>query len=120
MGDRELLELAAKAAGLRARWNREVNCMRLLPGKKTPYGMTYSYWDPLADDGAALRLAVKLGLRVVCHPALNQTIVREYHATENEWTENCEDHIDPDAATRRAITRAAAEIGKTQTKEGPT
>ena len=58
MDDRELLELAAKAAG--------VDPTKL----KTPYvsqdGLAtgWNEWNPLTDDGDALRLAVKLRLDV--------------------------------------------------------
>ena len=52
--DRELLELAAKAAG----WNIS----------ETPFGQWRRdekyWWDPLTDDGDALRLAVKLRLDI--------------------------------------------------------
>jgi hypothetical protein len=53
-------------------------------------------WMPLADDGDALRLAVKLDL----FDAATLTYEPEEYRT------------DPYAATRRAITRAAAEIGR--------
>jgi hypothetical protein len=86
MTDKELLELAAKAAGLEV---------------VTPTMLAHGQWNPLTDDGDALRLAVKL--RLTPHIDGNLT--------------DCEDctvaHLDdPYAATRRAITRAAAEIGK--------
>lgn len=93
MTDKELLELAAKAAGIEIEWyapNVEVWDFSQVPD-----------WNPLTDDGAALRLAVKL--RVSVHVDGNMTDV-----------EDCtEAHLsDPYAATRRAIVRAAAEIGK--------
>jgi hypothetical protein len=62
-------------------------------------------WNPLTDDGDALRLAVKLGMDV-CFGA-NYVIVRGSVQTP---TVNSAD--DPYAATRRAIVRAAAEIGR--------
>jgi hypothetical protein len=63
-------------------------------------------WNPLTDDGDALRLTVKLGL----------VITPNYHAEQQslgviEFT-GIEDSPDPYAPTRRAIVRAAAEIGK--------
>lgn len=88
MTDRELLELAAKAAGICLEWDGPPDIWQPLYYK----GKTYHYWNPLTDDGDALRLAVKLRDRV---PAV---------------------HLLPAnadaAATRRAIVRAAAEIGK--------
>ena len=117
MTDKELLELAAKAAGYQ------------IDGPASKYmvqGYTFdsllrlneqgghSVWNPLNDDGDALKLAVKLNLRLVHHPVLNQVLVRPYHSNEwgDEAREDCENHPDPYAATRRAIVRAAAEIGK--------
>ncbi len=79
MTDRELLELAAKAAG---------------------NGFVIGYWNPLTDDGDALRLAVALGL----------TARMSYNGQDYEAANK-----DPYAATRRAIVRAAAEIGRSKT-----
>jgi hypothetical protein len=99
MNDRELLDAAAKAAGIeltgsdRAAW---VN------------GSSYG-WNPLTDDGDALRLAVKLRM------ALDIGGGGQVQALcgEPECTEAVEDiEPDPCAATRRAIVRAAAEIGR--------
>jgi hypothetical protein len=107
--DRQLLEAAARAAGIELRWHPD----------GTAYADTrapgyWGVWNPLADDGDALRLAVKLNLRLVFHPALNQALVRPYHCgeKERESTENGEDHADPNAATRRAIVSAAAAMVK--------
>lgn len=116
--DRTLLALAATAANIPCKgW-----CQ---PGARTDgwHGMytgsdddgAYARWNPLTDDGDALRLAVTLNLRVVFHPVLNQALVREYHATDREWQENGEDHADQCAAVRRAIVRAAAALGANKT-----
>ena len=89
--DRELLERAAKAAGIEA--------LRL-----DAHPQHASHWDPLADDGDALRLAVKLGLGVI---QWGDEMVSATHATTNrEFSETYD--ADPFAATRRAIVRAAA------------
>ncbi len=61
------------------------------------------FWNPLTDDGDALRLAVKLGMDV-CFGA-NYVVVRG--AVQSPIVNNAND---PYAATRYAITRAAAEI----------
>ena len=56
MTDRELLELAAKAAGIEHK-----GYCGTPPGLilwETDYGL--KLWNPLTDDGDALRLAVKL------------------------------------------------------------
>jgi len=88
MTDRELLELAAKAAEIEH------------------IGM----WNPLADDGDALRLAVKLKLDTNCKEFATACSWFP-HTTKNDVVLT-HDGSDPYAATRRAIVRAAAEIGK--------
>jgi hypothetical protein len=91
MTDRELLEAAAKAAGLTiGAWSDNYGAFMyrgVEPGK--------SWWNPLTDDGDALRLAVK------CLPFYTLRYSRE------DWEKCGEDGY---AATRRAIVRAAAEI----------
>jgi hypothetical protein len=67
-------------------------------------------WNPLIDDGDALRLAVKLKMSMVldsCGFKGKTTWVRAPQTEKTEYHES-----DPYAATRRAIVRAAAEIGK--------
>lgn len=110
--DRELLEMAAKAAGLKGSWNREVACIRLLPGKKTPYGMIYSYWDPLTDDGDALRLAVKLGIAIYPPEADGDGATVNAPGPGSAWISEPVDAGDACAATRRAIVTAAAGLSK--------
>ena len=112
MSDRELLELAAKAAEVGPLDfdypTRESHGMYFGPRLPTPSGvimaMTYRYWNPLTDDGDALRLAVKCNLtlmRVGTYPAavINDAKLRD----TTYYSEDC---------VRRAIVAAAAEIGK--------
>ena len=105
MTDQELLELAAKAAGI------EINKSpsRLLLAR---FGVTgWVEWNPLTDDGDALRLAVKLEMDLeLTKDQLDDRSVWVYLG-RYVLTEGCRN--DPYAATRRAIVRAAAEIGKT-------
>ena len=89
MDDLELVERAAKAAGIDPD----------MAGPNTP-----REWNPLTDDGDAPRLAVKLKLEIwqgreeaLCGDNRNPTIREPYGA-------------DPYAATRRAIVRAAASL----------
>ena len=96
MTDKELLELAAKAAGLEV---------------VTPTMLKYGQWNPLTDDGDALRLAVKLGLKTSVGYDIGLVFCRPSESDEHEVWEPLGKN-DPYAATRRAITRAAAEIGK--------
>ena len=67
-------------------------------------------WNPLTNDGDALRLAVKLRLDTNCGE-FSTACSWFPHTTEHDvvMTHN---GADPYAATRRAIVRAAAEIGK--------
>ena len=102
MTDRELLELAAKAAGIEVIGGAGDEGVLLFNG---------SIWNPLTDDGDALRLAVKLGLIVFCDIGTHTSIAD--HPTLDDCPD--EEHgTDPYAATRRAIVRAAAAIGKEQ------
>jgi hypothetical protein len=102
MTDRELLELAAKAAG-----------MPSPQFEATQFGRFWvsdnGFWNPLTDDGDALRLAVKLGMQITI--ILDGDDGDHSPKTMVDWA--TEEHLnDPYAATRRAITRAAAQIGK--------
>jgi hypothetical protein len=102
MTDKELLELAAKAIGLPERgW--------MGPAFMYVKDNTFTEWNPLTDDGDALRLAVKLGMQITI--ILDGDDGNHSPKTMVDWA--TEEHLnDPYAATRRAITRAAAQIGK--------
>jgi len=140
MTDRELLELAAKAAGI------DVNCV-------SSDGV-HSYdtdviWNPLTDDGDAFRLAAILGLSTryetsfppdssggsvyvkarLGYPTRTIEVNHSYCRTLTKFKlredeikfaeymcrpERDEERWMPseESATRRAIVRASAEIGK--------
>jgi hypothetical protein len=109
MTDRELLELAAKAVGIEFSWiNGDGARLDRKPGVMQPYVR----WNPLTDDGDALRLAVKLRL-VVDIGGVAPTHERIYVGGLEGYLAHEPTGADIDAATRRAITRAAAEIGRT-------
>ena len=95
--DRELLELAAKAAGYRE------------AGINKPYtdGLLKN-WNPLTDDGDALRLAVKLCLEIDVH----HTGIAVRTPCGQKVLISADEVKCGYAATRRAITRAAAAIGE--------
>lgn len=99
MTDRELLELAAKAAGIEVYWCDSNSCFWLADESDS--------FVPLDHDGDALRLAVKLGFIVDTH---GMYVRVSFPFGENLAMET--HNSDPYAATRRAIVRAAAEIGK--------
>ena len=102
--DRELLELAAKAAGIEGRYQKVHGFAGVENGDLTP-------WNPLTDDGTALRLAVKLGLLIDIDGGTSSAA-----SDGTPCNDQCERHVDnnndPHAATRRAIVKAAAEIGR--------
>ena len=109
MNDKELLELAAKAAGIKKddspyNGGGHGNDGFSITGAMMLDWANNKRWNPLTDDGDALRLAVKLSFDIHVDSNLTEVIYL------NETTEA---HLgDPYAATRRAIVRAAAEIGK--------
>ena len=105
MEDKGLLELAAKAAGYELTYE---------PGYLTHFRTDIQgrpIWNPLTDDGDALRLAVNLGMMMfIWQP--NDGIGTHY--TEINRGVKAKHNDDPYAATRRAIVCAAAEIGRKQ------
>ena len=108
--DRELLEQAAKAVGIEWASTGE----GFADGYwKFSDGKTQSWWNPLTDDGDALRLSVKL-LIELNHNHFQQTVDAWYSPNFSQHTIKLTEAYgdDPYAATRRAIVRAAAEIGK--------
>lgn len=102
MTDRELLQFAAKAAGIEFSWLGRGARLDRKPGVMQPYVP----WNPLEDDGDALRLAVELKLEL-------RFSTRDIMV--NQGFKDCQVSVygaDSYAATRRIITLAAAEIGK--------
>ena len=95
MTDRELLELAAKAAGVDA---------RRLP-HAWPERFDDDQWNPLIDDGDAFRLAVDLGLVAdFSRPSAGKPY-KQHAIWLDETMSNAE-------LARRAIVCAAAEVGR--------
>lgn len=86
MNDREMLELAAKASGVD-------------PSRIDLHDMDARSWNPLTDDGDVLRLAVQMAYIDVSRHILSAW-------QESDTDEGRREYV------RRAITRAAAEIGR--------
>ena len=109
MNDRELLELAAKAAGITLEWDGN-------PEEWMPMyykGKTYHSWNPLEDDGDALRLAVRLNMTLIPNDGCNMAFAHCQMISRGERNQVYQAHDgDQFAALRRAIVRAAAEIGR--------
>jgi hypothetical protein len=105
MTDKELLELALKAS-LNGEEIAGFTINEILSNSLV-FDDIIKRWNPLTDDGDALRLAVKLRMHVSIFPDAIGIGTPGGGYTETKWVD------DANAATRRAITRAAAEIGKT-------
>lgn len=105
--DRELLDLAAKAVHL-VLWPIQDDGPYLLAhGGDNPIK-----WDPLTDDGDALRLAVNLDMSMLfswseLHGTRQRKVWSPVHGGDATEVYK-DDHYE---ATRRAIVRAAAAIG---------
>lgn len=119
MTDRELLELAAKAAGL------EIIKHSQEDRDKAGYGHVGLYvkdqnsiyastgWNPLANDDDALRLAVSCYMTICADGVATVSACIGYghdRVMVTQAVSECGN--DKVIATRRAIVRAAAEIGK--------
>lgn len=102
--DKKLLELAAKAIGSALVIHGDGSTNLQFQGGTMN-------WNPLKDDSDALRLAARLRLTV----SWDRFDGSDYATATPPHTHQGYDCIadqDPCAATRRAITRAAAGIGR--------
>lgn len=114
MTDRELLEAAAKAAGIEIEWDGSTQ----QPVMIDEHGRRIGWWNPLMSDGTALRLAVKLGISVEQDPEVAEVSTAfvvgriGYNTTESYGPLRDGSQDDPCAATRRAIVRAAAAMAE--------
>jgi hypothetical protein len=113
--DRELLERAARAAGM-VNW-----VWQDWPGMDIRYGVSHSlyteatgHWNPLQSDADAFRLMVDCGVDV---EYLNESVEASF------WTRGADSNLlratvtnldDKHAATRRAIVRAAAAMSEVE------
>jgi hypothetical protein len=109
MSDRELLEMAAKAAGIVIQfpYTHGVKDLDVSPRRTD----TWDNWNPLTDDGDALRLAVQLNIQIT-PGTYNPDEFTAFKAAGGEAHEFRHFQQDAYAATRRAIVRAAVEIGR--------
>lgn len=98
--DRELLELAARAAGIEVWWTENYGGA-FLRCSNSPV-----IWNPLVDDGDALRLAVATKVIFDMQDHLGSLIFEEGPQPSFEQ------------AVRRSIVRAAAAIAAAQQTQG--
>ena len=113
MTDRELLEKAAKAAGLIAKKNTEVVDAddRFIGIKvRNTEREKYRLWNPLTDDGDALRLAVALPITVHLDGSNPRYVRVDIFRPGSIYTPIYEYSDDKATATRRTIVRAAAAL----------
>lgn len=101
MTDQELLEMAAKAAGIQIEWVRNSGCYY-----RCEEDVGREEWNPLADDGDAFRLMVKLGISIEFFEFIDSVTC---FARDPSHTTVC---AMGDLELRRAIVMTAAEIGK--------
>lgn len=116
MTDKELLELAAKAANLGVFWGHPASdCYdhNKLYLKQNKVMYTAREWNPLENDGDALRLACDLALQVfpVARTSSGAACSAAASVTGERLAEFADASVGVREATRRAIVRAAAEIG---------
>jgi hypothetical protein len=95
---REDYEMAAKAVGIALVWSS-------VEGLSPRIKYSLVLWDPPNDDCDALRLAVALGLVIDCSRPSAGMPYELHHYGQEGFT-------DQNAATRRAIFRAAIAVGR--------
>ena len=102
--DRELLELAAKAAGHVINQRRQASRDAMCDPEKSSLWIdrVSTGWNPILDDGQAMRLAVRLNLFEHDRDTDITLFGAHFDTTDT----------DPYAATRRAIVLASAAIGE--------
>lgn len=122
MTDQELIELAAKAVGIKGEWVRDTAFIQARYSFNVPYDnhgiMTSIEWNPLREDSDAMRLAINLGMNLMMLPAslkngfctVGAGFSNESGSPRITISENY--NQGPYKAVRRAIVRAAAEIGR--------
>jgi hypothetical protein len=114
MTDKELLEAAAKASGAMVEFTGDESVAFLEDG------VAYPAWNPLVDDGDALRLAVQLRLDIFMaapgSPDATVEVIAIHGKDEAPFAIETLDGGDPYAATRRAIVKAAAAMAPSEQK----
>lgn len=115
----KLLELAGKALGLKHAATYEGGVDDGFPMPYIKLGKGH-YWNPYCDDGDALRTSTSLGLSIERNRysvQVSRMPTEEEHDSDERGELLSSEPLGvgtlcPHRATRRAIVRAAAEIGK--------
>ncbi|ERY32181.1 hypothetical protein Q066_05466 [Pseudomonas aeruginosa BL12] len=126
MNDRELLELAARAAGIPDALYLDCVAQDMYHPRDGEAGIEVNHrdtrwsclaidgvWNPRDDDGDALRLAVRLNMDIR-YESYDSGVAVIVGGAWDGAPEAVHEIFERDGprATRRAIVRAAAEIGK--------
>lgn len=107
--DRELHELAAKAAGYDVFWHHANQCYMIVEGNSE------SKWEPLDNDGDAFRLMIDCNL-TICADGLSTISAWQHKNKANVFVSlTINKHLDKKSAARLVIVRAA--IGNIKTNE---
>lgn len=110
MSDKELLEFAAKALGFTPLlcYESSRNCLRI--GNRD----SYFIWRPLTDNSHAFKLAVEMNMRLELDNDSSVHVWIDSIECGGDMQANAYENIGHDkfVATRRAIVRCAAEIGR--------
>ena len=106
--DRELLMLAAKAANIETQGYCTNGYMFIGDGEKG----YFDRWNPLTNDGDALRLASKCNIGLSVDTTYVDSIAADYVLGDVGVVTEEPVGGDKLSAIRRCITRAAAEIGR--------
>lgn len=117
MTDQEMMELAALAAGLELLRDEDGSIVYGKLMGVLPIGdenIDTEWWNPKDDDGDALRLAVKLQMFMQPCKTMGGKLVEvsAYPSGRGDCLASVPIGSDPYAATRLAVLRAAAEMGK--------
>jgi hypothetical protein len=108
MTDRELLEAAARAAGMDGwRWTGSSMAKMIDPNRPESTGSIGPNWNPLVDDADAFRLGVKLRIDIWHHTAHTAAGKAPGFKIRSSGIDS---EADRPAATRRAIVMAAAAL----------
>jgi hypothetical protein len=101
--DRELLELAAKAAGYKVEWAEPLQSFYFPDSGTWP---ARSQWNPLTSSGDALELEIALKLWA------HWSDMKGGVWLVGTFDQKCPTYYVADTDRRRATTRMAAEIGR--------
>lgn len=109
---RQMLELAAKAAGYQVVWSNTFDRFERFETSESGFQRYVGPFCPHEDDGDSKRLAVSLGIDVL-HGIHDVYAISGHGADKIDCTARYEHHNNnADAAWRWAVLQVAAQIGR--------